>query len=284
MSTLTSERAVEGNDRGNAAPCPSGQVGVAPAVPSLVYKGQESTFQSLKHKSQWDRQQRRIFSRLQSWSFMKLMEGYQLIRTDFTTGRDGSDTLLAKHYAEIKRRVLREFGYDIEHFTVRTREGNGVLHCVWAIKQDRAVHIPQAWLSTQWDNIHGAHRVWIKRVSTKFHLKMSVRYLVNQYLAGQTSIVRCSYSWNKCKIALGKGWSSLKRQITERRPILYREKRYGRDFAVRDWLPMADIVRAWMALIEVGWCLCDGIVYVIEENKIQPKYATSAVYADECPF
>jgi len=258
------------------------------ASPSLVSKGQESTFQFLKHKSQWDRQQRRIYQKLQSWSFMKVSEGYQLIRADFTTGKDGSADLLSKHYAEVMRRVKREFDLDIEHFTVRTAEGHGVLHCMWAIKHDRAAWISQAWLSDQWNEIHGAHRVWIKRVSSKFHLKMSVRYLVNQYLAGQTSIVRCSYSWNKCKIALGRGWSSFKRQTSERRPVLYHEQRYGRDYAVRDLLPMGVIVRAWQSLLEVGWCLVDGIVYGIADRLVYPKQVVAASYGFElpieCPF
>jgi hypothetical protein len=243
--------------------------GTASCSPSLVYNGQESISKSPVFKSQWDRQQRRIYSKLQSFTVLKSSEGYQLFRVDLTTGIGGNAGLMSAHALELVKRVGRVFGYSVEYFWVRTAEGHGVMHGVWAVKHEKAVYIPQVWLSSQWEEIHGAHRVWIKRISTKGHLKNAVRYLVNQYLANQSSIVRCSYSWNKCKVSLGRGWSSFKKIISSKCPVLRYERLYGRDVAIRDWLPMRSMITMWQSLLTHGLCIFgDDVIEIVDRDVV----------------
>ena len=259
-------------------PGPDGAAG----SPSLVNIGQDRTW---KNRGQWDRQQKRVFRTLQSWIILKASSGYQLFFVHFTGGTGADQGKLAEHDKELKKRVFRELGYKVDEFKVQTREGNGVLHCVWAVKSEQAVWISQSWLSEQWQAIHGAHRVWINRIKTsKRDLKNVANYVVNQYVAGQTSIVRCSYGWRTCKVALGVGWAQFKKLTSELRPIKYYEQFYGRDVAVRDLLPMADIVKAWQALLEVGWCMVDGVVFDIQDRLVYPKTYVVASFGDECPF
>jgi hypothetical protein len=61
--------------------------------------------------------------------------------------------------------VEREFGFKgIEQFVLETTEGNGVLHMVWAWRGARSFYVPQAWLSEQWEKIHGAPVVWVRKM------------------------------------------------------------------------------------------------------------------------
>lgn len=240
--------------------------------PSLVSNGQSRTFSS------WNRQQKRVYNRLTSFMLEAESRGAQLFRVDLTTAPGGDAGKLAVHSRELRRRVKREYGYDVEQFQVETNEGHGVYHCVWAIVSDRAVYIHQAWLSSMWQEIHGAHRVWIKRVSTKYHQKNAARYLAAQYLAGQdgTALVRMSYSWKKCKLSLGRGWSSFRRLVADRCPVLWYERMYGRDVPVRDLLPMGDIVAAWRDLIQFGWCTCGGLVYLVRDREIVQRWVAES--------
>lgn len=246
--------------------------------PSLVVYSQSRTCRT------WTKKQSRVYNSLMSFFLEVSSRKLQTFRVDLTTADGGIPENLSDDHKELRKRVKRVFGYDIEHYQVITSEGNGVMHGVWAIESKKSAYIPQAWISEQWESIHGAKIVWIERVHGKRHYKNSAQYFASHYLAGQGDLVRHSYSWHKCKISLGRGWSSFKRQISERRPVLYHEQRYGRDFAIRDWLPMAEIVKSWQSLIELGWCLVDGIVYVIEGRTVQPKYSTTIVLAGECPF
>ncbi len=136
-----------------------------------------------------------------------------MLRVDLTTGSGGDGSRLRVHYEELIRRVKRKYGYDVVSFVVETGEGNGVLHCVWAIKSDGATWVDQAWMSDVWLDIHGAPIVYIRRMgnSKKDSKRVSV-YFANQYLAGQESFVRFSYSWKKLGVVLGRSWNIFKRE------------------------------------------------------------------------
>jgi hypothetical protein len=74
------------------------------------------------------------------------------------------------------------------------------------------VYIPQAWLSEEWDKIHGARIVWISRLKkNKNSIRNVARYFISQYLGGQSAVVRVSWSWWRSRVAIGKAWVSFKR-------------------------------------------------------------------------
>jgi hypothetical protein len=73
------------------------------------------------------------------------------------------------------------------------------------------VWIDQAWLSEQWESIHGARIVYIRRMgNSKKDCKRVAAYFVNQYLSGQRSFVRYSYSWKKLGVIIGRSWNIFK--------------------------------------------------------------------------
>ncbi len=115
---------------------------------------------------QWSRKQWRVFQRLTSWCYEAKSRGCQLARVDLTTASGGPAPFLRKHLQELRRRIERDLGYPgIETFVVETSEGNWVLHMVWAWVGDRTFIVDQGWLSEQWEKIHGAFIVYIRRMN-----------------------------------------------------------------------------------------------------------------------
>jgi hypothetical protein len=99
------------------------------------------------------------------------------------------------------KRVERKGFPRVEHFQIRTGEGNGVLHVLWAWKAadgmlQKSFYIPQRWLSDAWEGLHGACVVWISRVGRSgADTKRVSRYCISQYVGGQSFYEYMSYSW-----------------------------------------------------------------------------------------
>ncbi len=116
-----------------------------------------------------------------------------------STAPGGDADKLANHHDRLLKLIEREFGFvGIQHFFVRTDEGHGVLHCLWGYRGPGTFYIPQAWLSKQWKRIHGAEVVWIKKARLGNRGRRGLgRYLVSQYVAGQSALVSTGWSWKK---------------------------------------------------------------------------------------
>lgn len=215
----------------------------------------------------WTRQQRRVFQRLISWCYEAKSRGCQLSRVDLTTGPGGAAPLLRKHLQELRRRVERELGYQgLEMFVVETSEGNGVLHMVWGWLGDRSFIIEQRWLSEQWQKIHGAPVVWIRRMGLEKHDIRSVgRYFALQYLADQRgALVRMSWSWRRSRFAIGKAWKfmcrSLRRINHERQALDWRNP--------REEVSFSELLIAWEKLLSVGWCTLGEVLFCVEGREV----------------
>ena len=89
------------------------------------------------------------------------------------------------HFQVLRKRIDRHFG-KIEYIKFRTNEGHGVLHVLYT-----GPFIPQKWLSRNWNEIHEAKIVDIRKVKGE---KRLARYLISNYLVNQT-FVRMSWSW-----------------------------------------------------------------------------------------
>lgn len=185
--------------------------------------------------------------------------GCQLLWLNLTTVR--GDTFhgdrLTPDFAELRRRIERKYGYELAYFKVETTEGGGVLHVVLAIESHTPVWIGQRWLSKQWQEIHGAHRVWISRIGHKSKDARGVsKYLVSQYMAGGqgSAFKRYSYSWWRCRVALGKGWHMLKKEFN----LLRREgDRFG------------ELLVSWSELLYLGTCTLCGRGYRLHDREVQ---------------
>lgn len=181
--------------------------------PSLVNNGQIRTQNNLKPT--WSRKQKRTYKNLINWLHLKIGQKYQILRVDLTSA-SRKENNLTQDFKKLRRIIENHFNYEIEYFKIETHEGNGVLHMIWCIKHPTAVWIPQKWLSRVWQDITGAHRVWISRMGAKrghdgkyykaksldLHAKSIAGYMAGQYLANQDAIKRISWSWHRNDIDL----------------------------------------------------------------------------------
>ncbi len=154
------------------------------------------------HKSKhipWSRRQKRIYQRVQSLLSYWGAHGFMVRWVMLSTAPGGNADQLANHHDRLLKRIEREFGFPgIQHFFVRTREGHGVLHCLWAWRGAYPFYVPQAWLSEEWARLHGAEVVWIKKVRTGYRGRRGLsRYVVGQYVADQCGLVSMGWSWQK---------------------------------------------------------------------------------------
>ena len=92
---------------------------------------------------------------------------------------------LNSHFQVLRKRIARAFG-KLDYIKFRTNEGYGVLHVVYV-----GSFVPQKWLSRNWQEIHGAKIVDVRKVRGE---KRLARYLISNYLVSQT-FVRMSWSW-----------------------------------------------------------------------------------------
>ena len=217
----------------------------------------------------WSRTQRRCYGRAMSWMREAEGRGCQLLWVMLSTSETGEAKKLGLHFQELRRRVERKFNYYVEFFKVETCEGFGVLHMVWAIKTERAVWIPQSWLSEEWEKIHGARVVWIARVKkTKKSIRNVAAYFVGQYLGGQSAIVRISWSWWRSRVAIGKAWSKF-------------NSLFGRGDLCKPWgglnwrlrgVSKLNIIKAWEEFLEKGCCVVEGAKFFIVGRSVAMTY------------
>jgi hypothetical protein len=134
---------------------------------------------------------------------------------------------------------------------------------VWAVKDSLPVWIPQAWLSDIWRELTGARVVFIRRVSNGGgNVKRIARYCVQQYLAGQSAIVRVSWSWWRSGIKLSGSFRGFYREC---RKGFYESRITGASpFGnhVGD-LSYKDVMKGWTKLLETGsWRFGNGWFFI----------------------
>ncbi len=152
----------------------------------------------------WERQQKRGYHRIQSCLQYWQGNGYQVLWVMLSTANGGNAGNLAYHHQRLRQRIERKLGYQgVQHYQVRTAEGNGVLHAFWAWRaqdgfRQRSFYVKQAWLSRQWHDIHGAPIVWLARVrSGRVSRHELSRYCMAQYVSGQAGYQYMSWSWGR---------------------------------------------------------------------------------------
>jgi hypothetical protein len=198
--------------------------------------------------SDWSRQQKRGYQRVSSILYYWLSHDYEVLWICLTGSKRSNSELLAKHHAQLRREVEYKLGFHgIEHFQVKTQEGNGVLHIFWAFKvsdgfRRNKFYVSQKWLSKRWHKLHQAKIVWIKRVRRyqRGTLKYLSRYTVTQYCASQSGYERMSWSWRRTfDFPMVACWYWFKRLSHNRSRLLFWWYRFlrGQDIVVflRTW-------------------------------------------------
>jgi len=158
------------------------------------------------------KKRKRAFHRLVSGFTRARSHGCRLRFLTLTTGKDGDSKRLSRDIQILRKRIERATrwlidrnsdyaldnvgnriekdgfdGFKIDYWKINTNEGNGVSHIIF-----KGGYIPYAWLSKQWEDIHGAWNIDIRSLFGK--PKQMVNYLIRGYLTNQ-SFERMSWSW-----------------------------------------------------------------------------------------
>ena len=223
--------------------------------------GQGNAQKSTKRRS-WTKQQKRIFHRTKSLLFYWEAARYDVLWVVLTTAVGGDPSALAYHHKKLRNRIERELGFTgLEFIHVQTAEGNGVLHVMWAWKlppkKNRgAFYIQQEWLSQQWQEIHGAPYVFIKRYRAGGVSAQRIsQYLVSQYVSNQSALVRVS--WSKLRslgFPLGPTWQQLKSHW----------KRYKSAS-----VSFSKLIAAWESLLVTRSCTLGETQFAVWNGKLQ---------------
>lgn len=219
------------------------------------------------------RKRGRYFNRITSWSFLRKAEGCELLRVDLTTAVGGDVSIMDRHRAELIRRVERRWGYvGIQAIRVKTNEGNGVSHEIWACKVNgRKFQVPQSWLSFQWGKIHGAPIVWIRRMGlSATDIKKVGRYFAIQYLATQEACkTRLSWSWRRGSIPIGRCWKFFLDEFRRAGGRYSSWHRWaGRSVSLVD-VTFGDLLKAWGHFLNFGWCCFGGERFHFYQGEIE---------------
>lgn len=151
----------------------------------------------------WNRQQKRGYHRALTCMEYWRENGYQMVWVMLSSSEASDSKLLADHHDRLRKMVERRGFPKLEHYQIRTGEGNGVLHVIWAWKaeggfRDKAFWVGQRWLSAAWDKLHRARVVWICRIGTRRKDTFKVaRYCIGQYVGEQSGYEYMSYSWKR---------------------------------------------------------------------------------------
>jgi len=155
----------------------------------------------------WSRQQKRCYQRVLTFLYYNESKSRRMAFVTLTSSPESRRELLMVHF-QILRKRLRRRGIVFEYFNVKTSEGYGVLHLLFAFTS-RKWYIDQKWLSRAWKEIHKAKLVFITKYRYKTAKKLS-RYFVGQYVSGQSGFDR--YSWSRKELSgFVKCWHFLKR-------------------------------------------------------------------------
>lgn len=217
-----------------------------PVVPSLVIYGHSSTF---------SRKQLRAYHRILSFQTEREAHGSQQLRVDLTTVKGDDSSKLAEHCEELLRRVKRVYGYDVKAFKFYTSEGGGVIHGIWAINSKLAVYIDKKWLSTEWEKIHRAKIVFIRRIGRGAgNRKRVAKYLIGKYLGHHTEGCHISWPWKSLSLPLGKAWVQYKRAIC----------------SLKMRLNKRDFISGWNDILSKGFCEIRGPTdFMVMMNRIE---------------
>lgn len=123
--------------------------------------------------------------------------------------------LLRENWKRLRRMLAHRLGLDhseVSYVCVETSEGCGVLHILLAVPPGGSERflVSVEWLREHWERLHGARQLNIKPVRDSHGDRVRVsRYMVNQYVAGQSLLRRLSSSRDVMRGDLRRRWVSL---------------------------------------------------------------------------
>lgn len=149
----------------------------------------------------WSKKQRRAYSRIMSGTKRALYRSERVFFLTLTSGTNRGFEALSRDWDLFVKRVRRDTRFTFPFFKVTTKEGNGVIHALFTAKAGEfelidgwsydAMH---SYFCCIWNELHSAYIVWCSICYTVHNqFKALCKYVVNQYVAGQT-FVHMGYS------------------------------------------------------------------------------------------
>jgi len=255
--------------------------GAAPQAPFLdMGAGNVPEVSGKETRKPWTRQQwfiwRSVLDCIRYWQG----HGYQLLWVTLTSAPQSSRQELRVHFQTLRKRIARQLGFKcIEYCCVDTREGHGVLHMIWAWRdQDpnrrASFYVPFEWLQVQWKEIHGAFHVNLKRMGgADGDARKLSRYVVSQYCGKQSGLVRLSRSRMEVPLArMRQALYSELRRCSERYyaaselPASLPLDEFSKRMSGMFW---STFRTAWDDLVRSGRCKAFGVLFLWFRNELQ---------------
>lgn len=219
-------------------------------------------------KKQW-LTRRVVLDRLRYWQ----TNGYQCVWATLTSSPSSPAKRLRGNFQALRKRIDRDLGFSgLEYVCVDTREGHGVLHMIWAWKDSNprmkaSFYVPFEWLQGQWNRIHGAFHVNVKRIGgADEDARRLSRYIVAQYCGDQNALVRLSQS------RMAVPFAKMRQQLL--RSLRGSAERYEHGHKLMAQVPREELTRvfngwfwaefrqSWDSLVRVRSCTAYGVQFV----------------------
>lgn len=177
-----------------------------------------------RYKKPWSytKKQRRAFHRCIS-GLLRAKGRLDRIRFMTLTSSPTSDRKkLNYHFNLLVKQIEYTFGFKMQYWKVKTKEGYGVLHVLFRIVDDKVPRkvkkncplprrmrgfVPHKWLSETWNKIHGAKIVEIHEIKGKKSERDIAYYVVGNYVSKQP-MERISYSQKWVCRGFAKKWKT----------------------------------------------------------------------------
>jgi len=167
-------------------------------------------FSERRYMKRWTytKKQRRAFHRCISGLFRAKGRLERIRFMTLTSSPTSDGKKLNYHFNLLVKQIEYTFGFKMQYWKVKTKEGYGVLHVLFRIVDDKAPRkvkkncplprrmrgfVPHNWLSKTWEKIHGAKVVEIHELKGKRSERDIAYYVVGNYVSKQP-IERMSYS------------------------------------------------------------------------------------------
>ncbi len=187
-----------------------------------------------RYKKQWSysRRQRRAFHRCIS-GLLRAKGRLDRIRFMTLTSSPQSDrTKLNYNFNLLVKQIEYTFGFKMQYWKAKTKEGYGVLHVLFRVIDDKLPRkrkkgiliskrmrgfVPHKWLSKTWEKIHGAKVVEIHELKGKKSERDIAYYVIGNYVSKQP-LERISYSQKWVCKGFAKKWKEVL-EVYEKRAV-----------------------------------------------------------------
>ena len=147
----------------------------------------------------WGSKENRLFHRAMSGLEYASAHGESVTSLMLSNRPQDDDSRLSSDWQVFRKAILRHWGILVQYFRVRARNEASLKNHFHPLMHLHVLMkgiswIPQDWLSAEWERIHGAPVVFIRRVGGAFEDRRKVASYVAGYF-GHHPFSRMSWSW-----------------------------------------------------------------------------------------